>query len=128
MLRQAGTADASGDEVGRGQLDVLRCLTGQREMPESLDPPQRERYAHEYIALRPRLQAHFRKRFPTLRSQESDFYNEAWESLLRQDDVENPRAFLSRAMYARGIDEMRRDARRPHGSADATSPTVKPQP
>lgn len=93
-------------------------------MGERLDSHRDGGWEVEYTALRPLLERRFRGRFPSLRGQESDFYNEAWESLLRQEEVAKPRAFLERAMYARGIDELRRDQRRPHGTADADAPAV----
>ena len=124
MLRQAGAAESVAAEEG-GHSAAARCLAGQREMPESLDPPQRERYAHEYIALRPRLEAHFRKRFPTLRGQESDFYNEAWESLLRSEArPDSLFAYLDRALYTRGLNELRRRQRRPGDQPHAGEPGV----
>ena len=125
MLRQAGAAHAAHrDEEEGGHSDALLRLPGQTAMEALLGETRENSWEPEYRACRPALEARFRRWFPSLRGQESDFYNEAWESLLRQDEVENVRAFLSRAMYARGVDEMRRDGRRPRGSADADSPAV----
>ena len=123
MLRQAGTAESvAGAEEG-GHSTAAGCLGVQREMPEALDAPQRERYAHEYVDLRPRLEALFRKRFPTLRGQEGDFYNDAWESLLQSETQPDALfAYLDRALYTRGLNELRRRDRRPADQAQAGEP------
>ena len=123
MLRQAGTAESvAGAEQG-GHPVPGRCLGWQREMPETLDAPQRERYSHEYLELRPQLEALFRKRFPTLRGQEADFYNDAWESLLQSETQPDALfAYLDRALYTRGLNELRRRDRRPGDQAQAGEP------
>ena len=121
MLREAGTAEVVPDD--RGHPAPVRCLTGQRGMPKVPEAPQRERYTQHYVELRPRLESLFRKRFPTLRGQESDLYNEAWESLLRTEtQPDSVFAYLERALYTRGLNELRRRERRPDEQAQAGEP------
>ena len=89
-------------------------------MSEVLDAPREQSLAREYVELRVQLEAVFRHRFPGLRGLEGDLYNEAWESLLRRETPpDSTFAFLERALYNRGLDELRRRARRPGDSPDA---------
>ena len=120
MLREAGAADAKTDEVEGGHSAEPRCLHRQREMPAPLKAPSNDGLAREYVELRPRLEMLFRKWFPSLRGQEPDFYNEAWESLLQAGaEPDCLQAWLERALYTRGLNELRRRARRPGDQAGA---------
>src|SRR6266568_1596637 len=61
-----------------------------------------------------------RRWFPSLRGAELDLYQSAWESLLRnRDGIRDVEKYLERALYNRGIDELRARALVPALSLDA---------
>jgi RNA polymerase sigma factor (sigma-70 family) len=100
-------------EVGRGgQNKDGGVLTGWQmgAIPKPADTLQLEA-AYERFK-EPMLQK-ARSWFPALRGMELDLYQSAWEGLLRNGDIEDLERYLKRAIFTKGLDELRRRGRRP---------------
>jgi RNA polymerase sigma factor (sigma-70 family) len=83
-------------------------------MAAAAKPAETPQLEEAYERFKEPLLARTRNWFPLLRGMEADLYQSAWEALLRNGkDVDDVETYLERAVFTKGLDELRRRQRRP---------------
>jgi RNA polymerase sigma factor (sigma-70 family) len=106
------SARALVEAIRGGQNGGRGVLTGW-QMAAPTKPAEAQHVADAYERFKEPLLQKARGWFPPLRGMELDLYQSAWEALLKNTEVEDLESYLERAVFTKGLDELRRRERKP---------------